>query len=140
MARVTIEDCIKQVNNRFALVALAAHLAKQIKARGVAVMPEQNAIKDGKPPVIALREIASGHVDIDALKRKLVNSLRSKHQMEPVDSNIYSDEQKMEETINFGPSNLNVFIGFDYSTLDDKDVEVFDGFGMPYEDSDMEDK
>lgn len=57
MARVTVEDCLKKVENRFALVLLAAERAHQIEM-GVseALVPENN----DKPTVIALREIADG--------------------------------------------------------------------------------
>ena len=59
MARITVEDCIERVNNRFELVLLATRRARQI-ARGAAPMVEEE--KD-KPTVLALREIASGYVD-----------------------------------------------------------------------------
>ena len=59
MARITVEDCIEKVNNRFELVLLATKRARQI-ARGAAPLVDEE--KD-KPTVIALREIADGHVD-----------------------------------------------------------------------------
>ena len=58
MARITVEDCISQVNNRFELVLLATKRARQI-ARGATPMIEE---ENDKPTVIALREIAEGHV------------------------------------------------------------------------------
>ncbi len=58
MARVTVEDCLDQVPNRFALVVLAAERARQL-ARGSAAIVEC----DNKPAVTALREIAAGHVN-----------------------------------------------------------------------------
>ncbi|MCB1741483.1 MAG: DNA-directed RNA polymerase subunit omega [Gammaproteobacteria bacterium] len=59
MARITVEDCIEQVSNRFELVLLATKRARQI-ARGAApLVPEEN----DKPTVIALREIAEGRID-----------------------------------------------------------------------------
>jgi DNA-directed RNA polymerase subunit omega len=57
VARVTVEDCLEQVHNRFALVILAAQRARQI-ARG-----EPGTVEcDNKPAVTSLREIAEGHV------------------------------------------------------------------------------
>ena len=66
MARVTVEDCIDKVPNRFELVMLAAHRARKLTS-GTA--PEVSRDND-KAPVVALREIAEGHVNADILKAK----------------------------------------------------------------------
>lgn len=58
MARVTVEDCLERVPNRFALVVLAAERARQL-ARGANAQVDC----DNKPAVTALREIASGIVE-----------------------------------------------------------------------------
>jgi DNA-directed RNA polymerase subunit omega len=58
MARITIEDCLRAVPNRFHLVQMAATRAKQIK-RGATALVQEN---ENKAVVIALREIAAGHV------------------------------------------------------------------------------
>lgn len=60
MARVTVQDCLKNVDNRFELVLLAAKRARQLE-RGVmeAHLPWEN----DKPTVVALREIAAGYTD-----------------------------------------------------------------------------
>lgn len=57
MARLTVEDCLVRENNRFALVVLAADRAKQL-ARGA----RPRVISHNRPAVVALREIAAGHV------------------------------------------------------------------------------
>ena len=57
MARVTVEDCLEKVDNRFALVILASERARQL-ARGAKPLVEC----DNKPAVTALREIADGEV------------------------------------------------------------------------------
>ncbi len=59
MARITVEDCIDKVGNRFELVLLATKRARQI-TRGATPLVE---IENDKPTVIALREIASGKID-----------------------------------------------------------------------------
>ncbi|MEX0605008.1 MAG: DNA-directed RNA polymerase subunit omega [Marinobacter sp.] len=65
MARVTVEDCLEHVDNRFQLVMLATKRARQIATKGFEPMvPEAN----DKPTVIALREIAAGLVSRDLLK------------------------------------------------------------------------
>ncbi|MDD2893996.1 MAG: DNA-directed RNA polymerase subunit omega [Halothiobacillaceae bacterium] len=58
MARVTIEDCLKDVGNRFQLVIMAAKRARQIEAGAQPLVDPE----DDKPTVIALREIAAGKV------------------------------------------------------------------------------
>lgn len=60
MARITVEDCLKHINNRFELVLRAAKRARQI-AKGSAqpLVPEEN----DKPTVLALREFAEGYKD-----------------------------------------------------------------------------
>lgn len=63
MARVTVEDCVTKVPNRFALVLLAAHRARAIAA-GAAPAIDRDRDKD---PVVALREIAEGAVSPDLL-------------------------------------------------------------------------
>ncbi|KPQ28744.1 MAG: DNA-directed RNA polymerase, omega subunit [Marinobacter excellens HL-55] len=68
MARVTVEDCLEHVDNRFQLVMLATKRARQIATKGSEPMvPEEN----DKPTVIALREIAEGLVSRDLLKEDL---------------------------------------------------------------------
>jgi DNA-directed RNA polymerase subunit omega len=67
MARVTVEDCLGAVDNRFELVLVASKRARQL-ARGTVepVLPWEN----DKPTVMALREIAAGQVTRDILKQK----------------------------------------------------------------------
>ena len=70
MARVTVEDCLRSVNNRFELVLLAAKRARQL-ARGSA--DPKVAWNGDKPTVVALREIASGYTDFsDAHEASLI--------------------------------------------------------------------
>ena len=59
MARITVEDCIEKIGNRFELVLLATKRARQI-TRGSTPLVE---IDNDKPTVIALREIATGKID-----------------------------------------------------------------------------
>ena len=65
MARITVDDCMKQFSNRFELTLAATNRARQI-ALGATPLVEPN--KD-KPCVIALREIAAGKVGIEILNR-----------------------------------------------------------------------
>ena len=64
MARITVEDCLKNVDNRFELVMIGSKRARQLAVEGrTALVPEEN----DKPTVVALREIAGGHVDASIL-------------------------------------------------------------------------
>jgi DNA-directed RNA polymerase subunit omega len=67
MARVTIEDCIKKVANRFELVVLASS-----RARDLASGASKSVNADDKYPVIALREIASDAIDMAALREQVI--------------------------------------------------------------------
>jgi DNA-directed RNA polymerase subunit omega len=67
MARVTVEDCLENVANRFELVMVASKRARQMATGGKdpLVLEESD-----KPTVIALREIAEGHITPDILQRE----------------------------------------------------------------------
>ena len=70
MARITVEDCLDKINNRFELVLTATKRARQIANGAEPLVQEEN----DKPTVIALREIAEGHVDaerVDILQAEL---------------------------------------------------------------------
>lgn len=67
MARITVEDCLDNVDNRFELVMVSSKRARQIQAEGKDPLVEAD---NDKPTVIALREIADGLVDADILIEK----------------------------------------------------------------------
>ena len=72
MARVTVEDCLDNEENRFALVILAANRTRQIM-KGAKVQLEAHKYKN-KPAVLALREIAAGRVRYDRPSREAVDT------------------------------------------------------------------
>jgi len=72
MARVTVEDCIDKVENRFDLVLLASHRARMISSGTQITVDRDN----DKNPVVALREIADEAVSPEDLKEELVHSLQ----------------------------------------------------------------
>jgi DNA-directed RNA polymerase subunit omega len=72
MARVTVEDCIDKVENRFELVLLASHRARLISA-GAPLTIDRDRDKN---PVVALREIADETIAPDDLKEQLIHSLQ----------------------------------------------------------------
>jgi DNA-directed RNA polymerase subunit omega len=72
MARITVEDCVTRVPNRFELVMLAAQRARDVSAGAPLSIDRDN----DKNPVVALREIAEGTVDLDHLRYELIHGLR----------------------------------------------------------------
>ncbi len=72
MVRVTVEDCVDKVPNRFELVMLAAHRAREIAAGSPVTVSRDN----DKNPVVALREIAEQTVSPGDLKEELIHSLQ----------------------------------------------------------------
>jgi DNA-directed RNA polymerase subunit omega len=72
MARVTVEDCIDKVENRFELVLLASHRARLISS-GAPLTIDRDRDKN---PVVALREIADETIAPDDLKEQLIHSLQ----------------------------------------------------------------
>ncbi|HVO02331.1 MAG TPA: DNA-directed RNA polymerase subunit omega [Candidatus Cybelea sp.] len=72
MARVTVEDCVLKVPNRFDLVMVAAQRAREISAGAQLTLERDN----DKNPVVALREIADGTVNLDELSNAVVTGLQ----------------------------------------------------------------
>lgn len=66
MARVTVEDCLEHVENRFELVMVASKRARDIAVRGAQPMVEW---ENDKPTVVALREIAEGLISRDMMDK-----------------------------------------------------------------------
>ncbi|MEM1264742.1 MAG: DNA-directed RNA polymerase subunit omega [Pseudomonadota bacterium] len=70
MARVTVEDCVDKVPNRFELVMLAAHRARELSSGGELTIDRDN----DKNPVVALREIAEETLTVDGLRERSIES------------------------------------------------------------------
>jgi len=94
MARVTVEDCVTKVPNRFELVLMSAQRARQI-ASGASMAVERD---NDKNPVVALREIAEDKLDIGMMKDNLVKAHQkvAEETAEPEDDviDIIEGEQK----------------------------------------------
>lgn len=85
MARVTVEDCVLKVSNRFELVLLAAQRAKNIAAGSAPSVDRDN----DKNTVIALREIAEDKIALDDLRNTLVTGM----QKNPVEEDISAEAE-----------------------------------------------
>jgi len=101
MARVTVEDCIVKVPNRFELVLLAAQRARNI-SRGEELTLDRD---NDKNPVVALREIADDTVELPALEQDLIKSLLRAPEPEPVEEEVI-DLIATDENI-FGVMDVN---------------------------------
>ena len=95
MARVTVEDCVERIPNRFELVLKAAQRARNI-SRGEELTVDRD---NDKNPVVALREIADETIDLDKLDQDLIKSLSRSPEPEPAD----------EEVLDLIPTDQNIF-------------------------------
>ena len=95
MARVTVEDCVQKIPNRFELVLLAAQRARNL-SRGEELTLDRD---NDKNPVVALREIAEETIPLDGLEMDLIKSLSRSPEPEPAD----------EEVLDLIPTDQNIF-------------------------------
>lgn len=93
MARVTVEDCVLRIPNRFDLVMLASQRARNVAA-GAPLMVERD---NDKNPVVALREIAAQAVDLEALTNSIIQGLQK---------NVESDEPEEDGGFGAGEADL----------------------------------
>jgi DNA-directed RNA polymerase subunit omega len=95
MARVTVEDCVQKIPNRFELVLLAAQRARNL-SRGEELTIDRD---NDKNPVVALREIADETIDLGRIEGDLIRSLSRAPEPEPAD----------EEVLDLIPTDQNIF-------------------------------
>ena len=95
MARVTVEDCVQRIPNRFELVLLAAQRARNL-SRGEELTLDRD---NDKNPVVALREIAGEPIELPKLEQDLIKSLSRAPEPEPAD----------EEVLDLIPTDQNIF-------------------------------
>jgi DNA-directed RNA polymerase subunit omega len=120
MARVTVEDCVERVPNRFDLVLLAAQRARNI-SRGEQLTIDRD---NDKNPVVALREIAEETVDLKNIEQDLVKSLSRVPEPEPAD----------EEVLDLIPTDQNIFGLQDVSAEEEAAAMAAEGEEMSPED------
>ena len=95
MARVTVEDCVQKVPNRFELVLLASQRARNL-SRGEELTVDRD---NDKNPVVALREIAEETIELGRIEQDLIRSLSRSPEPEPAD----------EEVLDLIPTDQNIF-------------------------------
>ena len=87
MARVTVEDCILKVDNRFELIVLASHRGREITAGAELTLPRDN----DKNPVVSLREIAEETIAVEDLKEDMIASMQN--QIMDDEASVKTDEE-----------------------------------------------
>jgi DNA-directed RNA polymerase subunit omega len=93
MARITVEDCVTVVRNRFELCLIAANRAKSILSGSNTTLDRKE-----KPAVIALREIADKLVDVELIKKNIVRSIKNRGVVEIISDNSEVAEVMLEES------------------------------------------
>src|SRR3569623_1906631 len=83
VARVTVEDCIQKIDNRFDLVLMAAHRARMISAGAQITVDRDN----DKNPVVSLREIGDGAISPEDLREDLIHSLQKYVEVDEPEAN-----------------------------------------------------
>ncbi|MDB5373302.1 MAG: DNA-directed polymerase subunit omega [Belnapia sp.] len=113
MARVTVEDCIVQIPNRFELVLTAAQRARNI-GRGEELTLER---ENDKNTVVALREIAETTIDLPSIEADLIKSLQRAPEPEPAEEEVL-DLIATDENI-FGVMDVNEELPSEGAGLED---------------------
>ena len=90
MARVTVEDCVKKIPNRFDLVIAAAQRSREI-SNGISIEVDRD---NDKNPVVSLREIASEAIDAESLQERFIRSMQKNLNKE---DNNTEEEASLEE-------------------------------------------
>ena len=123
MARVTVEDCVKKIPNRFDLVIAAAQRSREI-SNGIAIEVDRD---NDKNPVVSLREIASEAVDAESLQERFIRSMQKNLIKE---DNNNDEEQSLEEEfaayLNDHKSENNVNDGFAFNKIRQEDESSFE--------------
>jgi len=113
MARVTVEDCVIKIPNRFELVMLAAQRARNISAGAQLTLDRDN----DKNPVVSLREIADQTVDISELEEGLIKGLQRHAETDEPDEDDM-DLQAIQQEVGTVPG-VNGGIAAEVLTIDD---------------------
>ena len=94
MARVTVEDCILKVDNRFELIVLASHRGREITAGAELTLPRDN----DKNPVVSLREIAEETIVVEDLKEDMIVSMQNQIMDDEVSAKTDEESEDLKNT------------------------------------------
>jgi len=135
MARVTVEDCILEIPNRFELTMVAAQRARRIGTGASLTVDRDN----DKNPVVALREIAEKTVDTDELKEELTASYQKVHLNDDDEPNLAelmdAEDEALASQAALGAGDMDRADDDDMDDEDDDDsLESLAGINMDDED------
>ncbi len=119
MARVTVEDCVQKVPNRFELVMVAAQRARRIGTGAPLTVDRDN----DKNPVVSLREVAESKVSVEDLKEDLIRSHQRVFAVEEEKKDVM-EEMQGEEEWNALVAQVNEDNALDGSFDDDEDDDI----------------
>ena len=120
MARVTVEDCVQEIPNRFELVVLAAERTKNIASGAPLTIEPDN----DKNPVIALREIATRSISVEALRAAKISGLQKNSMVDDApEENLYAEAKESADA-----QGDHSFIGednmFSHDSLEELDLDI----------------
>ena len=127
MARVTVEDCIEKISNRFDLVLAAAQRARSIQKGELLTIDRDN----DKNPVVALREIAAETVEPEILRDNIVKNMQRLNKNE---ERLIEDEAgetarlDLDEMVNAGSDEAFIDAGMQVGSFDDAPATETTGF------------
>ena len=130
MARVTVEDCIEKISNRFDLVLTAAQRARNIQ-KGELLTIDRD---DDKNPVIALREIADETINVHQIEERIIQSMQRLNESEeevtvPDEASATADEDMsniigVESLENLEDSGMQIGTGDELNATGFEDVDI----------------
>jgi len=130
MARVTVEDCIEKIPNRFDLVLTAAQRARNIQ-KGELLTIDRD---DDKNPVIALREIADETINVNQIEERIIQSMQRLNESEeevsvPDEASATADEDMsniigLESIENLESSGMQIGTGDELNATGFEDVDI----------------
>ena len=139
MARVTVEDCIEKIPNRYELLMVAAQRAKDIAAGSMLTLPRDN----DKNTVVALREIADATVSVDELQRSLVMGLQKYVEVEEPEEEEMEIMAAEKELADLDEQFSEVLLDSEITDVmqvrDDEDVDLDADVDVSMDDADIDD-
>ncbi len=133
MARVTVEDCVQKVPNRFELVMVAAQRARRIGTGAPLAVDRDN----DKNPVVSLREVAESKVSVEDLKEDLIRSHQRVFAVEEEKKDVMEEMQGEEEwNALVAQVNEDNALGGSFDDDEDDDISINDLAGFSEDDED----
>jgi DNA-directed RNA polymerase subunit omega len=130
MARVTVEDCVKKIPNRFELVMVAAHRSRDVAAGAPLSVDRDN----DKNPVVALREIAAETVHVETIQTALVKGLQKHVEIDEPEEDVLdllSSEELLGMAAELGEGQPEEAAAAEDEATEVEDPDVFEEEELP---------